>query len=200
MCIWHRVALTLAVASLMWLPVKDTLARSCPPEEAVGYLDAEGPSSGTIVAVGVRPPCVFAVTAWHVVREYPPAWLAQHLVRSDPEHDLALLKFCQTTLPACVLPLADRAPERGATVRVIGYPEGLMKVSYLALVGPQVKLENGREYVVLGLYISPGMSGGAVVDDRGRLIGVAQATYGINVPISLISTFEALRQLLQGVL
>ena len=59
--------------------------------------------------------------------------------------------------------IADRTPAFGETLTVVGYPTGKPLTAFLGLA-----LQPHR----VGAQVGPGASGGAVLDSRGRLVGI----------------------------
>lgn len=123
------------------------------------------------------------VTNFHVVAG---AWRAGHatvvvhrgdatlsgtIVRVDQADDLAVVHV-RTRLAA--LAEAVQRPKVGATVMAVGSPLGLSGTVTIGVVSGFRSLE-GSDYVQFSAPISPGNSGGPVVDSRGRVVAVASA-------------------------
>jgi putative serine protease PepD len=123
------------------------------------------------------------VTNFHVIAE---AWSAgtatvqvRHgdltstgtIVRVDRNDDLAVVHVKERL--AALTPAAQR-PKLGATVMAIGSPLGLGGTVTLGVVSGFRSLE-GSDYVQFSAPISPGNSGGPVVDSHGRVVAVASA-------------------------
>ena len=89
----------------------------------------------------------------------------------DPAHDLALLRVRDGRFP----PLRFRRSELevGERVVVIGHPRGLANTVSDGLVSGIRHLGPGNEVIQMSAPISPGSSGGPVLDDRGKVIGVS---------------------------
>jgi len=125
------------------------------------------------------------VTNFHVIAE---AWnagvvsvdvrqgdrsLKGTIARVDPNDDLAVIHVGQ------VLPVLRTAPARpvlAQAVMVIGSPLGLGGSVSAGVISGFRSLE-GSEYVQFSAPISPGNSGGPVVDARGRVVAVASAKF-----------------------
>lgn len=98
------------------------------------------------------------------------------LVHSDPGNDLAVLKIDGAF---SVLPLAASDAMLGATVATVGFPNPdlqgyspkLAKGEVASLAGVH---DDPREYQV-SVPLQPGNSGGALVDERGNVVGVVSA-------------------------
>lgn len=110
----------------------------------------------------------------------------------DPQHDLALLRVVGAEAQA--LPLADRTPPAvGDEVYAVGNPEGLEGTFSEGIVSGIRKADAGT-LLQITAPISPGSSGGPVLNPKGEVIGVAAATFrgGQNlnfaIPISYLAT------------
>ena len=123
------------------------------------------------------------VTNYHIVAE---AWksgrasvdvrrgdstLHGTVVRVDVDDDLAVLHVTQR-LPA--LGTARQRPAVGTTVMAVGSPLGLGGTISVGVVSGYRSLE-GSDYLQFSAPISPGNSGGPVVDGQGRVVAVASA-------------------------
>lgn len=123
------------------------------------------------------------VTNFHVIAD---AWTAGHetvtvrrgdltspgtIVRVDPGDDLAIVHIRERLV---ALVSVTQRPKIGATVMAVGSPLGLGGTVTLGIVSGFRSLE-GSDYVQFSAPISPGNSGGPVVDSHGRVIAVASA-------------------------
>lgn len=115
--------------------------------------------------------------------------IAGAIVRVDPIDDLALVHVDQSLV---ALHPAPARPQLGTTVMVVGSPLGLGGTISIGLVSGFRSI-GGSDYVQFSAPISPGNSGGPVVDSSGRVIGVASAKYagdgvealGFAIPVSV---------------
>lgn len=103
---------------------------------------------------------------------------AADVVGTDPTSDLAVLKVDATGLPAATF--ADSAPAVGDTAVAIGSPFGLEGSVTSGIVSALDRTLSGGANTMVGMVqtdapINPGNSGGALVDDRGRVIGINTA-------------------------
>jgi S1-C subfamily serine protease len=119
-----------------------------------------------------------AVTAWHVVHDARrvQARFADGqrvtvigLVDKNEKSDLALLRLDRPGRPRVTLALA--APRIGSRVYLLGSPRGLDFSLSEGLVS-QIRTLDDVRYYQLSCPISPGDSGGPVLNDRGEAIGV----------------------------
>ena len=111
------------------------------------------------------------------------------VVRTDRTDDLAVVHVQERLAP--LKPTAAR-PRLGTTVMVVGSPLGLGGSISIGLVSGFRSIE-GSDYVQFSAPISPGNSGGPVVDSQGHVIGVASGKYvgdgvealGFAIPVSV---------------
>lgn len=132
------------------------------------------------------------------------------LIGSDPESDLAVLKIDLDKLP--VIKIGSSAKLRaGDVVLAIGNPFGFDKTVTQGIISA-----TERTGIELGLLssliqtdaaISPGNSGGALIDALGNLIGINTAIYttsmtptnlGINFAIPIDYATEIMNKLIEG--
>lgn len=93
------------------------------------------------------------------------------LVAADPSSDLALMRFTATGLHP--LPVgSDTRMEVGDKVYVMGNPLGMSGTFSDGMVSGKRPLE-GVSMLQISAPISPGSSGGPVMNERGEVIGVA---------------------------
>jgi putative serine protease PepD len=92
-------------------------------------------------------------------------------VRVDPTDDLAIVHVTERW--TALVSITQR-PKVGATVMAVGSPLGLSGTVTVGIVSGYRSLE-GSDYVQFSAPISPGNSGGPVVDARGRVVAVASA-------------------------
>jgi len=112
------------------------------------------------------------------------------VVRIDYEHDLVLLALKNAQAPP--LPLGDSSHvEIGDEVYVVGNPLGLEGTFSSGIVSALRDIGSNR-ILQITAPISPGSSGGPVLDAEGKVIGVATATFtagqnlNLAVPISYL--------------
>jgi Do/DeqQ family serine protease len=122
--------------------------------------------------------------------------LRARAVGNDPETDLAVLRVDAEKLPAMALGSSD-ALRVGDIVLAIGNPFGVGQtvtsgiVSALGRAG--LGINTFENFIQTDAAINPGNSGGALIDTRGRLIGINTAIYsrsggsmgiGFAIPVS----------------
>ena len=104
----------------------------------------------------------------------PGELLGAQIVGVDPETDLAVLKVPRGDLP--VLQLADSDSVRtGQLVIAFGSPLGLestVTMGVVSSVARQLRDDDPMIYIQTDAPINPGSSGGALVDARGRVVGI----------------------------
>lgn len=87
----------------------------------------------------------------------------------DIDHDLVLLA---TLSPGTPLRLATREPDVGEVIIAIGNPKGLEGTLSTGIVSG-IRRDSGSIYYQVTAAISPGSSGGPVIDEKGEVIGVS---------------------------
>ena len=101
------------------------------------------------------------------------AYSIQSIVATDEQHDLALLKVAD--LNSSPLPLGNsNTVQTGETIYVIGNPEGLEGTFSKGIVSG-IRRDGTNIWIQIDAPISPGSSGGAVLNSSGQVIGIATA-------------------------
>jgi S1-C subfamily serine protease len=106
----------------------------------------------------------------------------------DVEHDLSLVAV--TGLKAPALPIGDSAEVAvGDTVYAVGSPEGLEGTFSQGIVSA-IRLVGNHAMLQVTAPISPGSSGGPILDAGGRVVGIATATVkeGQNLNLAIPSS------------
>lgn len=93
--------------------------------------------------------------------------------RVDRDNDLAIVHVSERF---AALPAAVSRPERGSTVMAVGSPLGLAGSLSIGVISGYRSID-GSDYVQFSAPISPGNSGGPVVDGQGRVVAVAAAKF-----------------------
>jgi serine protease DegQ len=119
---------------------------------------------------------------------------------SDPESDLAVLKADGENLPAITFGAADSL-QVGDVVLAIGNPFGFGNTVTMGIVSAlgrnHLGINRFEDFIQTDAAISPGNSGGALVDAAGRLVGINSTIYsqtgastgiGFAIPVSLART------------
>ncbi len=113
------------------------------------------------------------------------------ILHADSGHDLAVLAVPSLSAPA--LPIGDSSKLAvGDTIYAVGNPRGLEGTFSEGVVS---SIRNIDSQVILQITapISPGSSGGAVLNERGEVVGVAVATFkdGQNLNFAIPSSYLA---------
>lgn len=90
-----------------------------------------------------------------------------------PDRDLAIIRTADSLTP---LSIASSRPSVGDSVLAAGSPLGLEGTVSAGIVS-SFRTEDGLEFLQFSAPISPGNSGGPVVNDRGDVVGIAVAKY-----------------------
>ncbi len=144
------------------------------------------------------------VTNAHVVRLRRPAivladgrTIPARLLAVDTDNDLAALEVEEHGLPSVSLG-ASRQVRPGQWVVAIGHPWGVQGAATVGVVIGQGNDLPGvsagrREILAVSLHLRPGHSGGVVVDESGRVVGIntmmAGPDVGLAVPVDVAKRF-----------
>lgn len=164
----------------------------------IGAVALQGPgdiSYGTCFAVS---PDGLLLTALHVVEGEQPLRVRladgriarARVVATDPDHDLALLR-AEAATPA-YLSLAEEGRVRlGERVFTLGFP-------VVELLGPAPKFTEGvissvsgnvgEALLQISVPVQPGNSGGPLLDERGRVVGVVVQVASLGAFLDLAGT------------
>jgi len=120
-------------------------------------------------------------------------------VGGDPETDLAVLRVSLPDLPAIAFGNEGEASV-GDVVLAIGNPFGVGQTVTMGIISAlgrnQLGINTFENFIQTDAAINPGNSGGALVDSRGRLLGINTAIYsrsggslgiGFAIPVSTAS-------------
>ena len=138
-----------------------------------------------------------AATAWHVVRGAAHVTARTHdneefevsgLIDRDEKRDLALIRVKIFGRP--FLPLAKEDPAVGSRAYVIGAPRALEFSISDGLIS-QIQSIDGARYYQFTCAVSPGNSGGPLLDDEERVLGVVswQVKEGQNLNFAIPSRY-----------
>jgi len=155
--------------------------------------------AGALVAEGL------VLTAHHVVdagetaqlRFADGAWLDATVAASDPEADLSLLRFePDAHTPAPVASALDLRP--GAPLVAVGSPRELGFTLHRGMVSYAGRRFDSLRYVQTDLPANPGSSGGPVLDEAGRLVGVMAFVLRGSEGIAFVHAVDYARGLLES--
>jgi len=119
--------------------------------------------------------------------------ISAKVVKVDAANDLALLKVEGKFTPIPVV--SSRAVKMGGTVATVGFPNiglqgfapKLAKGEIAALSGPQ----DDPRYFQISVPVQPGNSGGALVDERGNVVGVVAAKLNVAAAVATSGALPA---------
>jgi len=130
------------------------------------------------------------------------------LVGSAPERDLAVIAIEAEGHSLTAMALGDsEALEVGQKVLAIGNPFGLgqtLTTGTVSMLGRTIRTDDGRvlrNMIQTDASINPGNSGGALVDSRGKLVGVNAAifsTTGSSIGIGLAIPVNEVKRVVPG--
>ncbi len=111
----------------------------------------------------------------------------------DPAWDLALVRP-KETLTGAKLGFSDGLPDVGAAVHVHGYPFGMPFSITQGVVSANQQDLSGLKYIQTDAAVNPGNSGGPMIDDQSKVIGVTTCKFeaadnmGFSLPVSHLKT------------
>lgn len=191
-------AATPATRTPTLVPLSEADVAAMVAPSVVRISSPRGSGSGVKVGEGV-------ITNEHVIRGQQQVQIERNdgtrgsatVVRSDPGFDLALLSI-DGELPA--LEIESTAQQRqGDQVLVMGYPGGLPGQASLSRgLLSAVREIDGVTYVQTDASVTFGSSGGAIVNMRGRLIGVTRGAFGTSGSLNFGIAGESVRAFLSG--
>jgi serine protease DegQ len=129
-------------------------------------------------------------------------------VGSDPETDLAVLRIALDALPV-ITPGQAEGLQVGDVVLAIGNPFNVGQTVTAGIVSAlgrdRLGINTFENFIQTDAAINPGNSGGALVDARGRLVGINTAIYarrgggslGIGFAIPVDSAYQVLQALIK---
>ena len=132
-----------------------------------------------------------------------------HIVGSDPETDLAVIKIdLPGAIPAITFGHSDQA-QVGDIVLAIGNPFGVGQTVTMGIVSAlkrnHLGLNTFENFIQTDAAINPGNSGGALADINGNLIGINSAIYspnggslGIGFAIPVSTAKKIMEQIIQS--
>lgn len=139
----------------------------------------------------------YIVTNCHVVEDSSKITLVREgleypatIVAVDESNDIAILKISSSTIP---LPLiTSRKTKIGNAVYSMGFPnvqlQGLSPKFTSGLISSLTGLRDDPKHFQISVPIQPGNSGGALVDNRGNVIGVVTAKLSQKAAINTTGT------------
>ncbi len=133
------------------------------------------------------------VAADAVVIDMGPVKLSATVEKSDSRKDLALLSTT-AELTSVPLKLAERELSPGETVFAIGNPQGLERSITIGIVSG-VREFGGQKLLQISASISPGSSGGPILNESGEVVGVAVGmlkngqNLNFAIPVSVLREF-----------
>jgi len=165
------------------LTSKELFAKVSPAVIKIHTYNAEGKAvsqgSGFFVSAGG-----LLVTNYHVIAKAVSAKVllsdgktlnVSGMAASLPGRDLALLKV--ETPKRSFLKVARKAPEVGSKVFAIGSPKGLTNTISEGLVSGYREFKSGVKLLQTSAPISPGSSGGPLLVNTGKVVGVTTASW-----------------------
>ncbi len=135
----------------------------------------------------------YLISNYHVVKDASKVRLVTSagtidakVVQVDTANDLALLKAVGRFAPLPILP--SRSAHLGGTVATIGFPDPSLQGFSPKLAKGEIASLSGAgddpRYFQISVPVQPGNSGGALVDERGNVIGIVSAKLDASVALA----------------
>ncbi len=147
-----------------------------------------------------------AVTNHHVIEDAASAkirttngktYSVKGIYDADPSLDLALLQIDGSGFP--YLTKGDSTGLKGGShIYTIGSPQGLENSISEGIIANPDRVISGQHYIQITAPISHGSSGGALLDETGKVIGVTSAGIESGQNLNLAVPIHMLSQLSQG--
>ncbi|MBF7730319.1 S1C family serine protease [Pseudomonas sp. N040] len=130
-----------------------------------------------------------------------------HVVGTDPETDLAVLKIDLADLPVITLGRSDQI-RIGDVALAIGNPFGVGQTVTMGIISAtgrnQLGINTYEDFIQTDAAINPGNSGGALIDAQGNLLGINTAIFsksggsqGIGFAIPTKLAMDVMRAIIQ---
>jgi S1-C subfamily serine protease len=164
----------------------------------IGDADTVVTSNHVVEASGSITVCPFAYKSGVLHRR--PKLTAKVVVRLEQD-DLAALKLEKVAAELRPLPVAERNPEVGERVYAMGSPvlgRELLEQSFSeGIVSATDRLIEGSKYLQHTAAVNPGSSGGPLIDEWGRLVGIVTLKAQLQ-SVSFAVPVERLRMVFKG--
>ncbi|MCC7176270.1 MAG: serine protease [Bryobacterales bacterium] len=155
-----------------------------------------GQSSGFVIAGGKIVTNEHVVRAGNILVDLGAAKLPVTVERVDAANDLAILTST-VELSVAPLPISEAMPTPGTNVYALGNPAGLEKSISTGVVSG-VRDFKGRQLLQITAPISPGSSGGPILNARGEVVGVAVGILELGQNLNFAVPATVLRKLILG--
>ncbi len=108
------------------------------------------------------------------VVEKEKSYLVKSIVASDKSHDLAILTVPDVTTPTLKLADSDKV-QIGESIYAVGNPRGFLEGTVSDGIISGIRVRNPNTWIQITAPISPGSSGGPVLNTDGEVIGIVVA-------------------------
>ena len=139
----------------------------------------------------------FIITNYHVVADSTKVKVIKNgieysatVVASDTSNDIAILKISQATKPLSLI--TSRKVKIGNNVYSMGFPnvqlQGISPKFTSGVISSLTGLQDDPKHFQISVPVQPGNSGGALVDEKGNVVGIVTAKLSQKVAISTTGT------------
>jgi S1-C subfamily serine protease len=158
-----------------WVPVVKDLAKKAPRIEILA-----GTEKGVCTGIWLNTDAGYVLTAAHCVVVPPNTRLDitvagrdAAVVRANRLLDIAVLRV-EPQIGDVAMALAEKTPPLGTEVGVVGYSFGY-KQATIAVGRIALVLDDDKQQMRVDIMAVPGQSGGGLIDDQGRLVGMTSS-------------------------
>ena len=120
------------------------------------------------------------------------------ILKFDVKNDLCLLEFDNGILKLPGLKLAKKEPVIGDVVYIMAGPHGYWSPPSVPIFKGHYSGLNSFGEEVYSLHIGPGSSGGAVLNEKNQLVGIATAGFIFDMNIAIGSGLETIREFISS--
>ena len=151
--------------------------RALERDEPASLRPGSGVGTGFVIAEGHVMTCAHVVRGGQEILVRSTAGTTHNatVVEQDVANDWAILRV--EGLAGAPIPVAPQPPNIGATIYCLGYPLGGIQGSADPIVGSGniaalMRLDRDQRYMQITAPVNPGNSGGPVLDQQGRWVGI----------------------------
>jgi putative serine protease PepD len=197
---------TQAQQSVVVFDVKKLAATTRPAVALIIVLDKSGKPSKEGTGFFVSPDGKLVTNA-HVIEgadsataklENGAIYTIRGVLKAALDKDLVLLKADAKDVPSLTISRETSLPEVGSRVAVIGSPLGLEATVSEGIISGHRNAKKDDQWLQMTAAVSPGSSGSPVVDENGKVVGIATAlitnTQALNFARPVVYVSELLDQ------
>lgn len=140
---------------------------------------------------------VIGTSPYVKIKTYDGKYYGVTKILKDHTHDLALILLDKNCSSKKILKINKNLPEIGQNIIAIGNPLGMEQTVSDGIVSSIRRFKGNRVLIQISAPISPGSSGGPILNHKGEVIGIATLTFregqNINLAVSGKHVYELLK-------